>query len=96
MNQLSIFDPLRARKRDPDTSKSAAQSVSAFEADHFRLILAAIDRLGWATIHEIAHETGLDHVQVGRRCPEMAELVPHPTERRPSPSGRSCRVWGRK
>ena len=91
MNQLSIFNPLRARKRDPDTSKSAAQSVSAFEADHFNRIRDALVGAP-ATIHELAARTGLDHVQIARRLPEASWAIPT-AETRLGPSGRACRVW---
>ena len=92
VNQLAInFNPPRARKCDPDTSKSAAQSVSAFEADHFDRIKAALERAP-GTIHDLATRTGLDHVQIARRLPEVSWAIPT-EEKRPGPSGRPCRVW---
>ncbi len=95
MEQLGIsFDLPRARKRDPETSQVAASGVNEFYLDHFARILEALAKPG--TIYEIAERTGLTHVQVARRAPEMqAEglIAPLSNETRLSPSGRACRVW---
>ena len=97
MRQVEFrFEPPRARTRDPETSHRSAGAVGEFDADHFQRILEAIDAYGWLTIHELAEKTGLTAVQVARRCPEMPELAPHPSQTRKSPTGRPCRLWGRK
>jgi predicted transcriptional regulator len=93
--QLSIFDPPRARRADPDTSHQAAEQVAEFACAHYSLIWAAL-RAPF-TIYELAERTGLTHVQCARRLPEMEALghVVVTEERRPGPSGRMCRVWER-
>ena len=95
MNQLALFDPPRARKRDPETSHKAAGRVGEFQMDHYARILEALDR-GPATIYQLADRTGLTHVQVARRTTELETkglIATLPEETRLSPSGRSCRVW---
>lgn len=82
----------RARRDDPGTSHAAAQRVDEFAREHQERIYAALATPG--TIHELAARTGLTHVQVARRLPEMRNV--HPTDdKRPSPNGRPCRVWAR-
>ncbi len=74
MNQLSIsFEPVRARKRDPETSKVAASKARAFAANHYNLIAAAL-RDAPGTYTEIAERCGLERHAVARRLPEMAHL----------------------
>jgi hypothetical protein len=92
MEQLGFFDPPRARSRDPETSQHSAARVDEFAAAHYALIWKALEMPG--TIHELAERTSLDHVQVARRLPEMSRVRPT-EERRPSPTGRPCRVWRR-
>ena len=97
MNQLALgLPPPRARKRDPETSKAAANSAKAVQVDHFNRIMAAL-RGCPGTIYDLAERTGLTHTQVARRLPELSEMVPprvRPTaDTRPSPSGRQCRIW---
>lgn len=89
MNQLSIsFEPVRARKRDPETSKVAASKARAFAANHYNLIAAAL-RDAPGTYTEIAERCGLERHAVARRLPEMAHLgVTKTAERR---DGRT--VW---
>ena len=95
-HQPSLFLELRrARRTDPATSHAAAAQTD-FYLDHFRRITEALQDPG--TIYEIADRTGLTHVQVARRTPEMQEeglIRVRPGETRPSPSGRACRVWER-
>jgi DNA-binding MarR family transcriptional regulator len=94
MTQLDLLEPVRARRKDPETSHKAASRVNEFAFAHYALILEALDT-GDLTIHEIAQKTGLDSVQVARRLAELEKKgLAEPTEEtRLSPSGRPCRVW---
>lgn len=85
----------RARRDDPETSKAAAAGASDFAAAHLAKILGSLVTQGKATIYELADRTGLDHVAVARRLPELEERqVARPTsEKRAGPTGRACRVW---
>jgi hypothetical protein len=109
VEQLSIFEspprgatpapiaaPPRARREDPITSQLAAAAAKDLAGEHYCAILDALDA-GDGTIYELAQRTGLTHVQVARRMPELEKLrlVTTTDETRPSPSGRACRVWAR-
>lgn len=89
MHQYALsLEPVRARKRDPETSQRAASKVREFAANHYNRIAAAL-RLGPATYVEIAERAGLERHAVARRLPEMASLgVTKTNERR---EGRT--VW---
>jgi predicted ArsR family transcriptional regulator len=93
--QLDLDFFKRARRSDPETSKAAAARVAEFEHAHHAVIVGSLLTQGPGTIHEIAARTGLDHVAIARRLPELEQLrVARPTaETRPSPKGRACRVW---
>jgi hypothetical protein len=98
--QLQLLDDptaanKRARRKDPDTSKAAAAQAESLAADHQAKILGSLLVQGDGTIYEIGARTGLDHVAVARRLPELQELgVARPTgEKRLGPNGRQCRVW---
>jgi predicted Rossmann fold nucleotide-binding protein DprA/Smf involved in DNA uptake len=97
MTQLDILESayLRYRSTDPDTSKAAAEHVS-FAHAHYTAILGALGD-GEATIYQIAHRTGLSHVQVARRLPEMQsrEMVCPTGQTVLGPTGRQCRLWRR-
>jgi len=70
MNQLAMnFEPVRARKRDPETSQRAAAKVERFASGHFAKILDALRVPG--SYREIAARADLEPVAVARR---MAEL----------------------
>ena len=88
----------RARADDPDTSKAAALAAAEFAGDHRAKILGSLMTQGPATIYELAARTGLDHVAVARRLPELEERgVAMPTDAtRKGPTGRACRVWEAK
>ena len=92
--QLPLDFRRLARRNDPSTSKVAAARVIDFADGHYALIIAALAH-GEATIYEIAERSGLSHVQVARRMPELAEaaLVVDTGSTKPSPSGRPCRIW---
>ena len=62
-------------------------------ADHCDAIHTALLTLGAQTIHELAQATGLSHVQVARRLPEMRGRAVVTARTRPGPAGRLCRVW---
>lgn len=88
MEQLSIFSPPRARKRDPLTSHRAAAKVNEFAESHRSRILAAMTEP--VTPREIAERTGMDYVAVQRRMKEiqtlgLAELTGEQRD--------GCRVW---
>lgn len=87
----------RARATDPHTSHEAAERASDLAPVHYREIGAALKRSP-GTIYSLAWRTGLSHVQVARRLPEMQKLgLAEPTgETAPSPWGRACRVWGER
>lgn len=73
MNQLALtLDPVRARKRDPETSQRAGRNARQFAAGHFALILDALSQ-GPGTAKEIALRSGLDYVAVARRMNELQQ-----------------------
>lgn len=86
----------RARRSDPETSHAAAERVN-FAAAHYRAISGALAGCE-ATIYQIASLTGLSHVQVARRLPEMQEAgIAEPTGTTAAgPTGRQCRLWRAK
>ena len=94
VQQLSIFDPPRARRSDPGTSQEAAARACEFTAEHYQKIITAL-RAGPGTIYEVAERAGITHVQVARRTSEMEgrRVRTLPGEVRRSPTGRKCRVW---
>ena len=61
---------MRARLRDPITSKTAAIESAAFSMSHNQRILAALED-GTKTAAEISRATGLTVVQIDRRLPEL-------------------------
>lgn len=84
------------RATDPDTSVIAASRSGEFAPIHAAAIYAALHEVypGTLTIYEIADRTGLTHVQVARRLPiDLRDFAETTEDRRPSPSGRMCRVW---
>lgn len=97
--QLPLDFTTRARRSDPQTSHDAAAGAGEFAHGHYALILGSLGLHGAQTIYEIADHTGLSHVQVARRLPEMAQMVPPMARRtdrtRPGRSGRECLVWER-
>lgn len=98
MMQLGLqLDPPRARRRDPDTSREAAERVNEFAAAHYQKIIAAL-RLGPGSIYDLADRAGITHVQAARRMGELEvgkQVRVVQGEKRRSPSGRPCRVWAR-
>ena len=91
MNQLAIqFEPVRARKRDPETSQRAASKVERFASGHYGLILEALKRGGPGNFKELAERAGLERHAVARRLPELQAMgqVTRGAETRDG-----CSVW---
>jgi len=91
-----LFTPAPAARRDdPQTSKAAALSMTGPHYAHQSAILGAM----WTamTIYDIARLTGLSHVQVARRLPELRDLGHvRPTGKTAAGNtGRECRLWER-
>ncbi len=82
-----------ARRTDSASSKTAAREVVAngTAADHAALIEAVVLKGGGWTIHEIAQATGLDNVQVARRCSTIKSI-----KKADDTLARKCRVSGKK
>ena len=85
----------RARQTDPSTSHKAGRRASGFAAPHRALILASLMYHGEADIYEIAFRTGLDHVAVARRMPELRRIgLAEPTGKYAlTPTGCRARMW---
>jgi hypothetical protein len=66
----NITPARRARRTDPQTSKTAARNAERFAASHAGRILEAL-RQGAATAHRLSDLTGLTVVQIDRRLPEL-------------------------
>lgn len=62
---------LRVRAHDPLSSVLAAEASLQFSGAHSSRILAALDRVGSATAHELTQHTGLTVVQIDRRASEL-------------------------
>lgn len=91
MNQMAInFEPVRARKTDPQTSQRAASKVDKFASGHYGLILEALTRGGPGTFKEIGERCGLERHAVARRLPELQDAgkVTRTAETRDG-----CSVW---
>lgn len=73
MEQIGLFEPVRARRKDPETSQVAAGRVREFAANHFNRIMAAL-REAPGTYTEIADRCGLERHAVARRLNEMSHL----------------------
>ena len=86
----------RARRRDPATSRDAAQAVRQAAASHRARILAALEAAGTlgATYVELAGATGLPPVAVGRRLHELRRMgaAVRLEATRPTPSGNRAHV----
>lgn len=89
----------RARRTDPQTSKTAAAMSHELAAEHIRKILQVVRTGGDWTAHEIAEKCGLDSTQVTRRFAQLrreGEIVDVKVDglevTRPSPKGRPMQV----
>ncbi len=96
MNQLSLLDPPRARRHDPETSKAAARMAEKFQRGHHRQILDYLDGIAPWSAHyiQIATATGLDKHAVGRRIKELkdADLIAQGPDGN-LPNGNVARSW---
>jgi|688.fasta_scaffold1839495_2 hypothetical protein len=84
---------MRARKNDPETSKSAAESIERIARLHYRAILLALSEMKDGTADEIADNCWLDKYQICRRLPEIPNYVRLTAQVRPTKTGRNARVW---
>lgn len=84
-----------ARRTDPGTSHLAAASAKELQAQHHKIILAALNEHGPGSKDRIATLTRLTGVQVCRRLGELEKLdKARPTGRTvPSTAGRQEREW---
>ena len=90
MNQLALsFEPVRARRTDPQTSQRSATRARQFTAGHFALILDAL-ALGAANFKEIAERCGLERHAVARRLPELEQAG---RVKRTDVERDNCTVW---
>jgi predicted ArsR family transcriptional regulator len=95
--QLTFEEIRRSRRRDPVTSKVAAQHAHGVAAEHALLILHAMQDGGardW-TATELADVLGLTSVQVCRRFAQLRDegKIGPTGNTRPTPSGRPSQCW---
>lgn len=85
-----------ARSTDPITSHIAAANVAHFADSHKNMILAALEKHGAMTAHEIAaHIPGLVPHQILKRFPELHRqgLITTTGETRQAAGRTPARVW---
>lgn len=89
------MDRKRARRSDPATSHEAAALVREFDGEHYRRILEALTLLCFGTCYSLAEGSGLDHVAVARRLPELerAGRIRRCEQTAVAPNGRRVTVW---
>ena len=78
MSEQIVLDfSKRARRSDPETSKDAARKAAKFIGGHKRRILDYLEEIHpWSADYiQIAKETGLTEVQVGRRLVDLREAL---------------------
>lgn len=93
MNQIALqLEPVRARKRDPETSQEAASRVRDFASGHYAKIMRALRDGGPGTYREIADRCGLERHAVARRLGEMGSLGVYRTDAKRD----GMAVWGIK
>ena len=90
----------RARRRDPETSKVAAERVKEFAANHHAIIVLCLKDHGPLTISEIEFHSGLEVHAVARRMVDLQRMgvirvltIDGIEQTRAGPSGRQQRVW---
>lgn len=75
MMAASMHSAPRARRRDPQTSHTAAGQAPLFQESHAMRVLSTFRMVDGArrtrTAAQIADDTGLTVVQVDRRLPEL-------------------------
>ena len=93
---LDLFGSIpRARLRDPDTSKEAAEAIKAKAGTHVFAIVSSLRHAGPATIDELAKRLPFDSVECARRLADAERMgVEQPTGlSRCGLAGRRQRVW---
>lgn len=103
MTEATLSPRYLARIGDPETSHRAAAAVKDFAPQHHRQILQVLTlHPAGLTVYEIASLCCIDAHAVGKRMKELktggqVEVVEDLTGevKRPTPSGRSARVWRR-
>lgn len=96
IDQLSLDDAPRVRRKDPETSRAAAAALTPGRLSSHRWAALVALAQGPATDFELAQRTGIQQTSVGKRRLELARLgyVEDTGLRRPSPSGSPAIVWG--
>ncbi len=92
---LDLFGSIpRARLRDPDTSKEAAEAIKAKAGTHVFAIVSSLRHAGPATIDELAKRLPYS-VECARRLSDAEQMgIAQPTGlSRCGLSGRRQRVW---
>lgn len=84
-----------ARNSDPITSHIAAANVINFADTHRNMILAALEKYGPMTAHEIAEHINLLPHQILKRFPELHRqgLIATTGETRQATGRTPARVW---
>ena len=98
---LDIEPRTLARRRDPETSKAAAERVKEFAAGQHEIILKVLRDHCPCTAHEIATYCRLEAHAVGKRLGELETAgrirvvlsAAGNAMTRLTPSGRRARVW---
>ena len=100
ISQLDLFQHVRSRRNNPETSHAAAARVNEFAANHHAVIVLALKDHGPMTVHEISAKCGIDAHAVGKRMNELEQLgaakvlwANGSMLTKPGPSGRQARVW---
>lgn len=90
MNQLALSFSPRARRRDPETSRVAAEKARSFSARHAAKIWTCLKDFGALTPREVSERTGLEYHAVQRRGLEMetAKLITRVPDERDG-----MRIW---
>jgi len=94
--QLDLWSPRsHARRRDPETSHAAAESVTRSAKALMEVIWRSLATLGPATFSELADRTGLEPQQVWKRLSDLRdeERIEPSGLTRPGRSGRRQTVW---
>lgn len=90
-----MFDFLRFRKTDPETSKEAAKEIGMVASKHANKIIDCLTKFGPLGKSGIAYFAVLDPNQISRRLPELQKMgLIEPTGKNvKSNSGRHEREW---
>lgn len=93
MDQLILFDPARARRRDPLTSKLAAQKLDATRITN-SVYLALCAYPGY-TASELAQKANLPRESTHKRLPELRakNMATNGPPRTCRVTGMECLTW---